>query len=337
MLTNPQVPVMHSSSETITFRHREYICDVNSSIAFQTTRFNINPGLAASFPYLSAIAQNFQEYKFKGLVYEFKSTSADSLNSTNTSLGQVMMACQYQSDAANFVNKVQLLNEMWATDGKPSQNLILPIECDPKENIYALQYVRSGAVPTGQDQKMYDMAIVTVATQGSQAAANVGELWVTYEVELYKPKLSSGLGLALPSYHMLATSGVSTAAYFGANATNTVNFNQLGMTISTTSLIFPTGVVGTYLVTIYWNGSSTACVQPTFSFTNCVGTAVTFGGGGTKLSNSTVNNTTNLLNIFTVSITDNTVSPYVSLSGGTLPASITALDVFVTQVNGSVA
>jgi hypothetical protein len=40
-----------------------------------------------------------------GLVFEYKSMSADALNSVNTALGQVIMSVQY--DAANlpFVNK----------------------------------------------------------------------------------------------------------------------------------------------------------------------------------------------------------------------------------------
>jgi len=120
-----QVPFMHSSSESIILRHREYIADVSSTAAFTSTVYAINPGLNGSFPYLSTIAQAFQEYEFKGLAYEFKSTSADALNSTNTALGSVSMAIQYRTDANAFVDKQQLLNEMWAVDGKPSDNNLI--------------------------------------------------------------------------------------------------------------------------------------------------------------------------------------------------------------------
>jgi hypothetical protein len=39
------------------------------------------------FPWLSNIAQNFESYKLRGLVFEFKSMSGDALTSTNTALG----------------------------------------------------------------------------------------------------------------------------------------------------------------------------------------------------------------------------------------------------------
>lgn len=115
-MVSQQVPVMHSSSESVVFRHREYIADVSSSTTFTTTSYSVNPGLSATFPYLCNIAQNFQEYQFNGLVFEFKSTSADALNSTNTALGSVILAAQYRADAPLFVDKQQMLNEMWSVD-----------------------------------------------------------------------------------------------------------------------------------------------------------------------------------------------------------------------------
>jgi len=61
-----QVPVVHSSSETIRFRHREYICDIVSQGAgFGITTIAINPGMVPTFPFLSQIAANFQEYAFR--------------------------------------------------------------------------------------------------------------------------------------------------------------------------------------------------------------------------------------------------------------------------------
>jgi len=190
--TGNQVPTFASTTDKVTFAHREYVCDVNSNVGFTINNtFNVNPGLSSTFPYLSTIAQNFQEYKFKGLVFEFKSTSADALNSTNTALGQIMMLAQYRSDAPVPSNKPQFLNEMWSTDTKPSCNDFLPVECAPVENPLSVQYIRSGGLNSNQDQKFYDLCSVSIASSGSQASAVVGELWVTYEVELYKPVVST--------------------------------------------------------------------------------------------------------------------------------------------------
>lgn len=192
--TTSQVPIMHSQQDSIIFSHREYLGEVHSSTGFTIQRrVAVNPGISSSFPYLGPIAQNFSEYKFRGLVYEFKSTSADALNSTNTALGTVMMSAQYNADAPPPSGKLELLNEMWSADGKPSQNLYLPIECAPAENPMSILYTRGSDAPPG-DQKWFDLAAVTIATSGSQAVAVIGELWVTYEVELKKPKMSNTSG-----------------------------------------------------------------------------------------------------------------------------------------------
>lgn len=208
-----QVPFMHSANESVMIRHREYICDISASAAFTVQKaIDVNPGLSSSFPFLAAIANNFQEYRFRGLIYEFKSTSATSLVSgTNTAMGSIMMAAQYRADASQFTSKLELLNEMWSVDSVPSQNCILPIECDPRENPMGIQYIRTSTVTAVTDKKFYDLASVTVASVGSQATNVVGELWASYEVELFKPTLASSTGpLAGNAVHF--GGGVCTAA-----------------------------------------------------------------------------------------------------------------------------
>lgn len=235
-------------------------------VAFESKVFQVNPGLDDTFPYLAAIARNFQQYKFKGLIFEFKSTSATALNSTNTALGTVALAMQYQSDCPNFSNKNQLLNEMWSVDGKPSENVLLPVECDPSMTTIPLLYTRSGAQPTGSDLKMYDLGKVTIATVGSQAAAVIGELWVSYEVELQKPQLYAGLAIGSETAHysLVPTSAEplhSPAKYF----------DHIGLTLTTTTIVFPSSAQGKYLVTYHVRSTGAAVVQasPFISSTNC--------------------------------------------------------------------
>lgn len=49
--------------------------------------YSVNPGQQVSYPWLSTIAANFESYRIIGQLYEFKTMSADALNSTNTALG----------------------------------------------------------------------------------------------------------------------------------------------------------------------------------------------------------------------------------------------------------
>jgi len=285
--TGAQVPFMHSSSESVVFRHREYIGEVTSSNAFTTTTFPVNPGMPSTFPYLSTIASCFEEYKFRGLIFEFKSTGADAIvNGTNSSLGTVGLAAQYRSDAPALSTKVEFLNQMWATDCKTSQDTILPIECAPKENAMPIQYIRSGA-PSG-DIKNYDLCQLVVATNGSPGTNVVGELWASYEIELFKPTVTpTGGTLAADHYTRSSATGF---ALFGTTV-GTTGVSTIGAVVAGSSLTFPVYAAGKYLVSINHSGGAVTTGVPAPTIVN--GTFVPIfngsnlftcpGGGSTSL------------------------------------------------------
>lgn len=312
-----QVPVMHSNSETIVLHHREYIRDVSSAINFTSFDLDINPGLATTFPYLSSIASCFQEYSFKGLVFEFKSTSAEALNSTNTALGSVMLAAQYRADALPFINKQQMLNEHWSTSTRPSCNTLLPIECAPKENPLAVQYVRTGPVPAGQDAKLYDLAQFSFAAVGSQAVAVCGELWATYEVVLMKPQLTIPAGISSQS-GVIESLNPANATPLGSNF---LVYDNLGLSVTGgNTLTLPLGAQGYYFVFFGWNGTSTpATAGGTLTFTNCTSNPIlgtTNAGYGYGFTTTTVATTMVIL------IPDPTKQASILFGGGgTYPAS----------------
>jgi hypothetical protein len=299
--TGRQVPFMHSTAEMVTFRHREFLGDVVGSVAFSSTSYNVNPGLDSTFPYLSVIASAFSEYKFKGLVFEFKSTSADALNSTNTALGTVAMVAQYRSDATAPRNKMEVLNEMWSCDSKPSEDLILPIECAPIENPMAIQYVRTGALLANNDIKMFDLAKVIVATVGMQAAATIGELWVSYEVELYKPVMPSQISVSGQGVAQYTTTLGGSGIPYGATQTATFDSIGLRFNASGTTLNFPIGDQNCYHVIVYLTFAAIACTSP----------APAYGGGAVAATSYLPRNSPN-----SGTVTDSILlSTYVDLSG----------------------
>lgn len=262
--TSDQCPVMHSTSESIILRHREYICDVNSSVGFVTTEFPINPGLVQTFPFLSTIAANFQEYNFRGLVFEFKSTSADALNSTNTALGTVAMAVQYRANATSFTTKQQLLNEMWSADAKPATSFFMPVECAPAECPMDIQYVRTGALSSADDIKFYDLGKLSLATVGSQAASVVGELWASYEIALRKPILGGSIGVDANSMSVFRTGVGATTAALGTDTA--YGSNSIGAVFSASNTIsFPVGLSGKYVFNVGWYGATGTWAAPTIT------------------------------------------------------------------------
>jgi hypothetical protein len=68
-----------NDGSTVIVEHREYIKDVftgPSAGTFNIESIPVQPGLVSSFPYLAAIAANYEEYSVQGLVFEFISTTS---------------------------------------------------------------------------------------------------------------------------------------------------------------------------------------------------------------------------------------------------------------------
>jgi len=208
---------------------------------FTNFNLNLNPGLSSTFPWLSTVASSYEEYEFLGLIFEFKSTSAVAVNSTNTALGVVIMATDYDSLDANFVSKQQMEAQQFTTSSVPSQSFMHGIECRARANVLSSLYTCAGVVPAGADQRFYDLGNFQLAVSGMQAASVIGELWVSYHVLLRKPQLPDG---PEGGAHVQSNGATATAASpFGGNPIITGGSNA-GLVILPTAggntLVMPT-------------------------------------------------------------------------------------------------
>ena len=191
-----RLPSFRSMSSGTRIMHREYLGDVITSStpgAFKLQSFPVQPALLSTFPWLSATAENFQEYRANGIVYEFKSNSYNALASTNTASGTVVMATNYNVLEPNYATKFLMEQSQYACSDKPSNHLLHPIECAKIETPTSILYTRSGTITSG-DLRLYDWCNFQIATVGMQGAStNIGELWVTYDITLLKPRLGSSV------------------------------------------------------------------------------------------------------------------------------------------------
>lgn len=277
---------MHQSNSNAIIRHREYIQDIVSSAtpnAFQNQVFAIQPGLNGSFPWLSALAQQYEQYRIKGMVYEFKSLYADAIASSaaNATIGYVIMGTNYNSVYPPFINKQQMDNTDYTTSAKPSVSFYHPIECEPDSHPTQNLYIRSGDPPLNADLRMYDLGNFQIAT-GGIAAANVlvGELWCTYEVELIKPISTTAHGLNVLSDQLLLSDPANTTAvtFMGDSVTPTSGSSIGGKLVADSgtgeaTYFFPTSIQdGDYLVVISIQATTPgAILGPTLALTNCTG------------------------------------------------------------------
>lgn len=251
---SPPSIVNSANKGGVIVRHREYIGDILATTGFTLQQFSLNPGLLQTFPWFSQMAMAYEQYRMRGALFEFLSTSSDALLSTATStaLGTVNMATLYDVTDAPFSDKRTMLNHEWSNSRKPSVSFIHPIECKASYNPNNLYYTRAAGVPPGADPARFDFCKFCIATEGMQAAGGVlGELWITYEIELFKQQ-----------YHPLVytdhfrLTGVAAATPLGTgtdlvNAANVARGGTLGGSINTAGTIysFPANVgSGLYLV-----------------------------------------------------------------------------------------
>lgn len=246
------IPMMHKEGQTVIVRHKEFLGPLRGSVGFKIQReLSINPGNFETFPWLSKVAAAYQEYTLKGLVYHYVPTSGYAVSGSNPALGSVMMQTSYRATESAPVDKVEMLNEYWACETIPSEALAHPIECDPSQNVMKAQFIRSGGEDV--DALFYDLGKTFIATQGQPADDNViGDLWVTYEVELRKPVVRS-------SVVAFAGSALFTSVGNASPASPIPSMQQVygdtRVTIEGRSIKLGTGLVGNFVITVTYNNN----------------------------------------------------------------------------------
>lgn len=263
-------------SDSIRITRKEYLGDVGSTINFTNTVYNINPGDPTTFPWLSVMAKNFEEYEMHGCVFSFVSTSAVALTSTNPGLGKVLMATEYNVSAAAFANSRSMLATLFSNYGKPSNDLSHAIECRRGETLTrSLLLRKSGVIPAGGNAQFYDLGKFQFATEGMQSASNIGGLWVTYDVTLRKPILEEDstdpllTSIYIEDLEDFKTAPIYNLSRFDNNLDLTWSYTNSGGVFSITGT-FPAALTGYtfYIQTYYYNPiSSPTATGPGVNFT----------------------------------------------------------------------
>nr|QXP07997.1 MAG: putative capsid protein [Arizlama virus] len=333
-----QVPRFGDARHATVVRHREYIQDITVPAApttFTNTSFSVNPGLNGSFPWLSGVAENYDQYQVLGMIFEYRTLSSDI--TAGGALGSVIMASDYDVADTSYSSKLEMENSEYCTSAKPSESFSHAIECDPGVTFSPIKFVRNGAVPADKDNRLYDHTNFQIATVGLPGSAGtvLGELWVTYEIALYKPTIeASNLAVA----HINIT-GPSTSHYLGPDTT-TVQRPQTGSTLDVacvnSTFYFPPGLSsGIFEIVFAYYGTSASVTGLTIgTLSNCA-TYANMGANGAAVSSmampaGAITSVTSLM-VLSMKI----VGPNATfvVSGGVIPTSGWC-DIWVTQLPG---
>lgn len=339
ILKPDQVP-QFKGGKTVVITHREYVQDIISSSvasAFKIETFMVNPANAQLFPWLQSIAQNFESYRIHGMVFEFKSMSANALNSVNTNLGSLIMSSQMNVLSPDFTNKQAMENYEFGVSCKPSESLMCALECDPKLSTFGPWFNNriDGNVANG-DSRLYDMAKFSIATNGLQGTSvNVGELWVTYQLEFQTPRLSS------PDFTIHWQLGgdagtVTTAAPLSNPVLTSTSDDLEGFVLTNTTITIPKWFSGNIEVAYFVAGTvAAACVDPAMT--------PSIGASDLNILNlDTENERTSTYAAGTVAFETSAYFKIVSgglitFSGGTFPTGTVIGDLIIISMSNSLA
>lgn len=196
-----------SDTGSVVFSNREFIkniyapdIDAGDTSSFDPQTFDLNPGVEATFRWLSQVAANYEEYELGQLVFTFKTTVSEFTTTTGV-VGQILGATKYNPDAPGFYDKQSMVSFHGSVTGKTNQNFVCGVECDPSKLAGSPgKYIRVNDLEHGMDVKDYDLGKFTLATvdmPSNLSGQMIGELWVSYTIGLRRPKLNTGRGNAI--------------------------------------------------------------------------------------------------------------------------------------------
>lgn len=248
-----------TDDDSVVISSKEFVTDVyapGTAGAFQIQQFALNPAIALTFPWLSQIAANYEEYEFGQLLFTYKTNVTDFV-STNGQVGTVIMATQYNSDQPPFQSKTEMMHYAGCADSKTTENLLCGVECDPTKSSGAPgKFIRAGPVPQGEDNKQYDLGTFNLAMANCPALfadQAMGELHVSYTVRLRKQRFYSTQGKAILRDSFVAQDD-GTPKAFGMLTMAVANQNRINgdMTYDSPNhqwlYTFPAGIGGYFKI-----------------------------------------------------------------------------------------
>ena len=249
--------------------HQERIGPVMGSTALATAAYRIQPGqrgVFSLFPWASQVAQCFQQYVLHGMVLSFVSCVSPGAGGAAGDVGTVMMATQYDPSQPPLASEQAILNQDGVSAGRTDTSFVHSVECAPKLQPVTVHFVRGSndiVMPVGA--AVDDVGLFQISVSGCSPQLNgqrVGDLWVSYDLELLKP--------TMPDVHV-GTTFACTAQIdgdgeiysrpdeshpdIGPNSSSSLPCEVMGQTngegITWLTVKMPPGYPGSYQITVY--------------------------------------------------------------------------------------
>jgi hypothetical protein len=145
----------------------------------QVTLF-FQPGLSVGFPWLSTQAQSWEQYRFHKLEYTFVPIASTATN------GNVLLAPEYDVTDTTPLSEVSMSEMEGSVETPCWVTTTIRIDCAAMFAQGSRKFVRS--IGIAGDQRLYDGGKLYVSTVNEANTNPIGKIYVTYDVEFFKPQ-----------------------------------------------------------------------------------------------------------------------------------------------------
>jgi len=244
----PGKPNVAHSARGTRVKHAEVFSSVLASINFMTASWDLNPGQAA-LPWLRNIAGNYTKYKIHSWSARYVPVDTNSSKS-----GRVYMGFDYDSAHHVLSTKSDITNLEDNASGMGYKDLL--VKMTPSLAQAGVQWKRIRQGPVAGAANLYDPAAFLFGTEGFDSNFELGEIWMSYDIEFigsqtsWSEQLPRGLSVLRKTG---TTSGFPDGAVGQAifntsfGGTQEFEFNDLGLTLTAGGVL--TLRPGTYEVT----------------------------------------------------------------------------------------
>lgn len=242
-------PQIKATRDTCNIKHRELLSNVQGTIAFNVGQsIPVQPGLSNSFPWLSIMAQGWEEYKFRSIKYCYYTRTG------STTVGSVAIAPDY--DAADIAPLTEQAVSAYAgaVEDAPWKDIKCTLKASSLSGALGRRhFIRTGDVPANSDIKTYDVANVFVCTVDASAdAIPWGKLWVEYDVDFYIPQIPAEGNLTVLGGKIVGQTTITAANPLGVAPV--VDAQARGISVDGSSILTFSSP-GTYLVLLNLGGT----------------------------------------------------------------------------------
>lgn len=179
-------PMIDRSARGMRIRHSELIRSVAGSVAFTATKIVVNPGIAATFPWLAPQAVQWEQYRVHACQFRFVTRTGTS------TVGSVLLAPDYDALDTTPTTEAQVSSYQDAVEDACWRDQCCKLRVDSMHPLGPRKYIRSAAV--GADLKTYDVANLFLCTVEETGTDAIGKLWVDYDIEFFVPQTGDSTG-----------------------------------------------------------------------------------------------------------------------------------------------